>query len=420
MTRAVAFVRSIEVAQAAPFLAQSVERLRSESVEPLLYYTDGVCTPADFPGRSRKLDPDVNAAGIWAALAEDGATLGASLSIPDENAVRDGFVKARVEAEGGRLVACDAEVAQTFANKWETKPLLGKHGFTVPPAVFVDGDLLNGRGPHYVEYHSVVREQVRRIGYPVLVKPLWDCLGNGVAFLADDGALQAFLAAPAPGNVLVEQCVTGTLCSVEVLAEGGRAFMQPIVWKGPAGGPPSFAFTQVRHTSTAPDLPGLDELRAAVDSLCAEPGVEGAIEFEFVYDGAFHCIEVNPRVSGSTGISIAASGVNTYYELARMALGDWAPPAAGLVEPHVALQFPVLTPEAPAGLPASVHRWNTFTVEGERYRNALVSVPRSAWREFERWSAGAAVEGGTVEGGTVATETAAAIAAVDPVGELVP
>lgn len=269
MTRTVAFVRSIEIGQAAPFLAECVERLRSESVESRLYYTDGVCSPVDFPASSRRLDPKVTAEQIHRALVEDSVTCGVSLSIPDENAVRDGFVKARVEEQGGRLVACDADVARVFANKWETKSVLDAHGFAVPQAVFADGDLLNGRGPDYVEYHSVLREQVRRIGYPVLVKPLWDCLGNGVVHIADEDALLAFLAAPAPGNVLIEQCVTGALCSVEVICEGGRFFIQPIVWKGAAGGPPSFPFTQVRHTVTPADLPGLRELHEAIASMSA-------------------------------------------------------------------------------------------------------------------------------------------------------
>ena len=40
-------------------------------------------------------------------------------------------------------------------------------------------------------------------------------------------------------------------------------------------------------------------------------------------DGVYRVIEVNPRVSGTTTISIAASGVNTYIELTKMLLGVW-------------------------------------------------------------------------------------------------
>lgn len=411
MTRTLAFVRSIEVAQAAPFLAQCVEMLASESIESRIYYTDGTCTSADLPAPSRKLDPKVTAEEIWHTLAKDSVQNGVSLSIPDENAVRDGFVKAHVEANGGRFVACSSEVARIFANKWETKPMLEKHGFTVPPSIFVDGDLLNGRGPHYIEYHNVVREQVRRIGYPVLIKPLWDCLGNGVVYIADEDMLGLFLASPAPGNVLVERCVSGTLCSVEVLCQDGRVFIQPIVWKGPAGGQPSFAFTQFRHTETPVNLPGLCELQEAITSLCRESGIEGALEFEFVYDGVFNCIEVNSRVSGSTGISIAACGVNTYFELARMALGRWQPPDLSRMDRLVALQFPIKSPIVPVDLCtyAIVHRWNTFTVEGEKYRNALVSVTRPRWQKFQQWCMATASENGPIT-----PDIAREICAVEP------
>jgi hypothetical protein len=416
MRPTVAFVRSIEVGQAAPFLAECVELLRAESVDARLYYTDGVCTPADFPAPSRRLDPKATAEEIYRALVEDSVGHAASLSIPDENAVRDGFVKAHFESRGGRLITSPADTSRTFANKWETKAALKEHGFTAPAAVFADGDLLNGRGPDYVEYHSVLRDQVRRIGYPVLAKPLWDCLGNGVVYLPDEQALSEYLAAPPSGNVLVEQCVSGTLCSVEVICEGGRYFIQPIVWKGEAGGPPSFPFTQVRHTAVGHGLSGYRELHDSIASFASAPGTEGAFEFEFVYDGEFHCIEVNPRVSGSTGISIAASGVNTYYELARMALGQWRPPEADR-EPSVALQFPVLVSTTPPALRdrATVHRWNTFTVEGSRYRNALVSVGSGQWPAFEAWITSTAVESGVIT-----PSTAGSIAAVSPVAQSVP
>ncbi|ACZ86614.1 hypothetical protein Aros01_03972 [Streptosporangium roseum] len=56
-----------------------------------------------------------------------------------------------------------------------------------------------------------------------------------------------------------------------------------------------------------------------------------------------------------------------------------------------------------------MHRWNTFTVEGEQYRNALVSVSRSHWREFEHWCTTSAVENGTITAGTARQISAIAL-----------
>ncbi|MGH3438147.1 MAG: ATP-grasp domain-containing protein [Sciscionella sp.] len=383
------FLRSIEVAQATPFLAYSIQQLRRRGVQSQMYYTDGECTPADFPGRATKIPPEVTATEICTILADHDRPALVSLSIPDENAVRDAFVKEQLEHRGGRVVCCNALMASTFANKWATKSVLTAHGISVPDAVPVDGDLLNGRGPNYVEYTSVLRTQVRKLGYPVLVKPLWDCLGNGIVYLANERDLNTYLTAPGPGNAIIERCITGTLCSVEVLSCDGRVYIQPIALKGPANGPPSFAFTQVRHTRALSTDPADQDLATRLTQLCNSGGIEGAIEFEFVYDGSdYICIEVNPRVSGSTGISIAASGVNTYYQLARMALRPWIPPTPADLPTCIALQFPVHHERPLPGLPPEVklHRLNTFTVPGRgNFRSALISIPGTSPTHIRRW-----------------------------------
>lgn len=102
-----------------------------------------------------------------------------SLSIADENALRDSVVRRRLETVGIPMVAHSLAATSLTANKWETKRLLEEHGFDIPPGVLVDSDVLAGRGLRIPAYVDSILIQTADMGYPVLSKPLWDCMGAG-------------------------------------------------------------------------------------------------------------------------------------------------------------------------------------------------------------------------------------------------
>jgi biotin carboxylase len=192
-------------------------------------------------------------------------------------------------------------------------------------------------------------------------------------------------------NCVVEELVDGELCSVEVISDGESVLMQPIVWKGPTISAGTFAFEQVRWSNSSIDMDTTDPgLAIRIRDMCRRDGLRGAYEFEFIAThSGFTCIEVNPRVSGSTAMSICASGVNTYIELCKIALDNWWP--SEKLEPglHTALQFP-LSGEVPSvkdfkGSPAEVLRVSNFTVDGQSYPSALVRVDDDQFAAFLTW-----------------------------------
>jgi len=176
-------------------------------------------------------------------------------------------------------------------------------------------------------------------------------------------------------------CLTGELCSVEIVGRGGSYVVQPLIWKGPTGGAPSFAFEQLRYSAPRRDADA-DFRRVAerLRELCVELDVEGAIEVEMIHgDGQYHIIEINPRVSGSTTMSIAASGLNTYECLLQMLLGTWPQTHPSLLREwrRFALQFPIVPPSAElirdARRELDLVRASSFHIDGKVYASMVIT-----------------------------------------------
>ncbi|WP_100838922.1 ATP-grasp domain-containing protein [Kitasatospora fiedleri] len=381
----IALLRSIEIQQTDPYVRELAGPAAEAGLTLKLFHTDGECGPDDFPGESEKLPPGLSCEQIADRIAAWGADGVVSLSIPDENALRDAVVREKLAARGIPMVMHSPDATCVLANKWETKRLLAAHGLDTPDGLLVDGDLLRGRSVQAPAYQDLLLAQAERIGYPLLSKPLWDCLATGIRFLPDRAALRAYLADPYDGSTVLEHCVTGELCSVEVVGRPGHYALQPLIWKGPTGGAPSFVFDTVRYTAPRP---GPDrDFRPVAERLlrlCEDLGIEGAIEVEMIHvDGGYQVIEINPRVSGSTTLSIAASGDNTYAALLSLLLGTWEQQAPGFGRRRrLALQLPIrrATPALTALLRERLDlvRASEFHIDGQAYANTVLTC------EFDR------------------------------------
>ncbi|MFC1411268.1 acetyl-CoA carboxylase biotin carboxylase subunit family protein [Streptacidiphilus sp. N1-12] len=378
--RRIAFLRSIEVQQTDPYLNRLRLLARDRGLTFKLLFTDGECGPEDFPGEAEKLAADVSPAEIVERLRHWGADGVVSLSIPDENSVRDAVVRESLAEYGIPMVMHGLDATTVLANKWETKQAVRRHGLATPEGLYLDGDLLNQRNVKVPAYHDHVRRQAHRLGFPLLSKPLWDCLGTGIRFLPDDRALDAYLDAPYDGNTVLEKCLPGELCSVEIVGTAGDYVAQPLIWKGPTGGAPSFAFSQVRYAAPRPLQD--EQFRPVLDrllDLCAGLELHGAVEVEMIHDGeSYQVIEINPRVSGSTTLSIAASGDNTYAGLVELLLGEWAGTARSFgARRRLAYQVPTrpLDPEllAELGRRLDLVRASSFHIDGHTYANMVLT-----------------------------------------------
>lgn len=388
------FLRSIEVEQTRPHLADCQQWLRERGIDDHLLYSDGEVSPAAYAGTTKRVLGKGTLADFtdaFQSVAPSGG-VGVSISIPDENVVRDAVLAKRQRGLGRSVLAPAVDTALCLSSKWETKHFLHRYEIPTPRGFYVDGDLLAGRASVRMDYDEALSEVAHDLSFPLIIKPIWDCLGNGMLSIDSPEDFKGWLRSGGMGvNCIVEEFVDGILCSVECISDGRRAIFQPIVWKGPTGAADSFAFEQVRWAHSSVTLDELDsELASKIRDMVLTSGLIGAYEFEFIRDlSSFTCIEVNPRVSGSTAMSIAASDVNTFVELCKIALGEWAPHEAPRDIALTALQFPLLpgesAREALQSSAATVLRVSDFEVEGIKYPSALISVSDSGLPSFENW-----------------------------------
>ncbi|MFJ9344698.1 ATP-grasp domain-containing protein [Streptomyces sp. NPDC101733] len=339
----IAFLRSVAIQRADPYVQRGIRELTEQGVETCLFHTHGDAQDADFPGERRRVDPDVTPAELADLVTDWGATAAVSLSLPCENALRDAVVKELLQERGIPTVMTPLASTRALIDKWETKQLLIRAGLDVPRGIRADSDLLAGRGVPVPAYADAVRAEASRIGYPLLSKPIWDSTSMGIRALPDAAALEAYLADPPPVSAVIEECVVGDLCSVDVVGgpEGHRVL--PVCWTGTAGPEPVFTFADLRWCGPRPEADAAFEpVARKLIALCGELGVHGSVNVDMIWTGSRYVIlEVNPRIGGATTLSCAASETNTFASLADLALGRPSPAPA----PRTRWAIEFLSPE---------------------------------------------------------------------------
>ncbi|MCX5175228.1 ATP-grasp domain-containing protein [Streptomyces virginiae] len=333
--RKIAFLRSVRIQRADPYVQRAVRGLAADGIEAGLFHTSGTVGDEDFPGHRERLDRGVTPRELADAVAAWGADAAVSISLPCENALRDAAAKTFLDAVGIPTVMTPLAATMLLVDKWETKQLCKRVGLLVPDGFRVDSDLLAGRGLPVPGYRDALRAQAERIGYPLMSKPVWDSTSMGIRTLRSPADLDAYLDAyhapvPAlPGTVshavsaVLEEVVEGDLCSVDIVGYPGSYQVLPLCWTGRAGAEPVFTFADLRWCGPREEADAaFAEVASTLEDFCGSLGVRGSVNVDMVYAGGrFVILEINPRIGGATTLSCSASDTNTFDSLARMARG---------------------------------------------------------------------------------------------------
>ena len=330
----VAFLRSVDVRQAFPSLRDSIAQLSAAGDEVAVFLV------GDEPTSSLDLDGVATLAGassvddIATALTKWRPDRVVSISIPDDKALRDSCVRSMLkDSDGPEFIMHPLDATYRLSNKWETRRVVQELGLDVAPGFLISGDLLRGRGVAYDAYRDYLGIQLRSMAYPVIVKPVWDSMAQGIRKFEHPEEVERWLGTDPPEmDMIVEEYLAGELFGIEVVGRNGVYWCQPLVRKCLGHSEDLVPFNHIRFGPVtdpryAPDSPSsrLHAIALALD-LC------GSAEFELMWwRDRFHVIEVNPRVSGMTNLSIAISGVNTYTALATDT-GPTATPARFVAE----------------------------------------------------------------------------------------
>ncbi|MGW6698540.1 ATP-grasp domain-containing protein [Nocardia sp. NPDC055049] len=377
----IAFLYTDEFHWSAPYLDVALSRLGAE-ITAKLFFIENEREVQDFPVEAEQLKPGMDCDQLVDKLLEWGADGVISLPMYDQETMRDAVVKDHLADRGIPMIMHRPEVIRMFSSKWDTKEVVRRFGIEASDGILIDGDLLNGRGPAVYGYPAYVRRRALELGFPLLVKPLWDCGANGICFIENELALINYLQDPYDGNAVLEQCLEGELCSVEIVGHDGSYVIQPLIWKGRTGSaPPFMASDRFRYCIPRREADdAFAPIAARLRTMCTTLGVEGVIEVEMIYvENTYRVIEINPRLSGTTTLSIAASDCDTYGCLVAMLLGNWTEEYARSGERRMrsAFQFPVLrlTDELVYALELDfgLVRTRSFTFRGREFHDVVVT-----------------------------------------------
>lgn len=320
----IAFVRSVDLQQANPALNNIKNYALQNDIEMKLFYTDGNCNPQLFPGEFEKVKEDIDAEELARKIIQWGADVAISISLPDNNAHRDSYLKELLETKFNiPVIMHPVKTTTLLSNKWETNQWLKKHGYQVPKSVLVYGDLLSKRTVKYVSYIDFVISQVKDLKGPYYLKPLWDSMSTGVRKFSDISEIKNYIYETSIDyDFVIEEQINGGLYGMEVVGNNGNFFCQPLVKKCTDSTDSLVPFDHVRFGPFPINNKEKLLLETNFIEICKKLEICGSVEFEFIgNDTGFHIIEINPRVSGMTNLSSAISGVNTYVCLLQMAKG---------------------------------------------------------------------------------------------------
>lgn len=325
----IAFLRSVDINQAQPALQGIEDFVRLENISTKIFYTDGKCNKNNFIGEAEKVDKNISCEELIKKILLWKADAVISISVPDNNSLRDSCIKEILEEEYKiPVIMHSSETTVLFCNKWMTNRFLKSRGFKVPDSVYIYGDLMNARAIDYSSYFNNIVLRVKKMKFPIIIKPVWDSMSTGIKLFLKMEEFLDWLKNDFPDyDMCVEQFIEGEQISIEVLGMKGKYIFQPMIRKGKNISNDKqdfFPFNHLRMASYKFSSEKLHELKDLMSEVANDLNICGSVEFEMIEkDGEYYVIEVNPRVSGVTNLSSMASGINSYLCLVQMALDNW-------------------------------------------------------------------------------------------------
>lgn len=324
----IAFIRSVDVQQAFPALANFSNPMVSKH-ELKLFYTDGNFKENWFPGDVEKLGNNLTVEEISNKLLKWNPDAVISISLPDNNCMRDSVIREALAKHDIPVIIHPLNTMIKLCNKWDTVRYLRESGFKVPNSFLISGDLYNKRGIEYSCYFDVIKQNINKLQFPVLIKPLWDSMSFGIKkFDSPDALLSWIHVEGISRDLLVEEFIQGELFGIEVVGSNDNYYCQPLVKKSMSSNNDNLTpFDHIRFGPINDKKYNVECLKEELIRISNALELFGSVEFELIFHKKnFYIIEVNPRVSGLTNLSSSISGENIYSQLLKLAEKKWVVP----------------------------------------------------------------------------------------------
>lgn len=315
----IALIRSVDVKQAQPmFFSMSKELSKFASLK--LFYSDGECGEKDFCGEFEHFENSLSLVELADQVLSWNPDVVISISIPDNNALRDAVLADYLKIKGVNFIAHPIHSTLLLSNKWETTKYLESMDVIVPKTVYASGDLISNRVDSYSSiYVDVLISELNDLEFPLIAKPLWDSMSQGIKILKDMEEALSFLSTLTV-DYIFQEYVLGELLGIETITHNENVYFQPLVRKYTSENLVPFDHLRYGPYNGIPkDL--LERMKKKIRNICLDLKLNGSIEFEMIYDrntNNIYTLEINPRISGMTNLSSLISGVNSYTLLGQI------------------------------------------------------------------------------------------------------
>ncbi|WGN89476.1 ATP-grasp domain-containing protein [Ligilactobacillus faecis] len=286
-----------------------------------LFYSERNCTKEDFYGEIEYFMEGISEEELAKRIINWCPDLVVSISLPDNNAVRDASLSRFFSKNKIPYIMHPLESVMILSNKWDTVRFLRKRGVEVPKTIYVSGDLISKRVNGYGSYLNIIEHKLNSFCFPCIVKPLWDSMSQGIKKFEDLKNLMAFLRSIKVDHI-IQEYVSGELLGIEAITYGEDVYFQPLIKKYTDENLMPFAHLRYGPYEELGDEE-LNTLKNKLKCICLELRLNGSVEFELIYDkkkSRVYILEINPRISGMTNLSSMISKENTYTLLAKRKL----------------------------------------------------------------------------------------------------
>lgn len=360
-------IRSLDISQASPFLEMAWATIKSK-------HSDSRLLLKDQPHSSSPMRPDATIDDTQSERQPASVSHVISWSIPNERTIEDITLSEGVSAVPGPINA-----VYKLSDKRATKMLFEQFNLPTPRWELLDREFTHGELLKPGCRDKLEQELVSHIAFPVILKPLWDCMGHGIEIISNKDQLIKTLSQNQRKNILIESFIDGALGCIEIAGTPGNYFFQPPCYTGQSsmGVRSDFDTIRVCHPGLfSKQLTG--EVQTKLILLLNHLGFNGVCCVDFIVtENSLYLLGINPRISGISCLSSAASGVNSFESTYLISSGQWQAPLPYQSRQGAALQLggkyadEISSVIRDEGNNVTVYRDNIITVDGKDSRNMI-------------------------------------------------
>ena len=239
--------------------------------------------------------------------------------------IQDAQIADILRQKGVLTVCHPLETMLACFDKYQTRLLLEKHGFSLPKAVYIHHEQFWAeRGHREVRtnaYKAAILSQLEKMHYPVVIKDTVGLSSYGMEVAVSYKQTLFYLfSGRTNGDRLVEEFIPGQQFGTEIYGRDGKYTVLP---------PCMFSVNRYGITSPKQSVKigpadseyyRLAELNAMLTSLAEKLQLSGIAQVDLIFnEEGWHIIEINPRLSGMTETYAASLKTSVFHILMDIA-----------------------------------------------------------------------------------------------------